>query len=174
LPGTGSSRVALAIAFVVAVAAPGPGRAQTAAPAFSGRYRLVLTPSRTCTTIPAAAQSVVFDLQQAAVGSRFEVSGSPASAADADGTVLVLLRQADRLHGPVAVRTDLLGPTTLEGFRVWIELMLDGAAATATGGRARASGTAFGQIDVSRPGDPLTDTIGFCVALDHQWALEPQ
>jgi hypothetical protein len=51
--------------------------------------------------------------------------------------------------------------------------MADGIGTTSSG-RAAGSGTAFGEIDLSRPGDADVDTIGYCAALDHAWALEPE
>ena len=85
----------------------------------------------------------------------------------------VLLRQGDTLHGAFGARdAPFIGFRTLEGYRVWMRIMASGTATTASG-RAAVSGTAFGEIDLSRPGDADLDTVGYCVALDHSWALEP-
>jgi hypothetical protein len=84
-----------------------------------------------------------------------------------------MLRQADSLHGAFGAREDAyVGFRTLEGYRIWMQLMADGPATTSSG-RAAASGTAFGEIDLSRPGDADLDTVGYCQALDHTWQLEP-
>jgi hypothetical protein len=103
-----------------------------------------------------------------------EVSGLPASAAQvpADGR-FVFLRQGDRLHGAFG-SGEALGLVTTEGYRVWLRLMTDGTASTSAGGHSRASGTAFGEVEISLASDPAAEAIGSCrFALDHRWALEP-
>lgn len=171
------------VAAAAALALPSPSGAQSAAepprasvaPAFSGRYKLVLTVGRGC---PAAVQvgplSVLVDVVEATVTAGSEVSGHSASAAEPpEDARFVLLRQGDRLHGAFGARdAPFVGFRTLEGYRVWMRIMADGAATTSSG-RATASGTAFGEIDLSRPGDADLDTLGFCQALEHTWALEP-
>jgi hypothetical protein len=69
----------------------------------------------------------------------------------------------------------VLGLPAIEGtYRIWIQLMLDGTAVTSSGGRARASGTAFGEFELSLASDPTGAPVGNCkFALDHQWSLEP-
>jgi hypothetical protein len=173
-------------ALVVAVAAlvlPPPSRAQwpgdapraSVAPAFSGRYKLVLTFGRGC---PAAVQvgnlTVLTDLAEASVSAGSEVSGQSASPSEKpEDARFVLLRQGDKLHGAFGMKdAPYIGFRTLEGFRVWMRIMADGAATTSSG-RAQGSGTAYGEIDLSRPGDADLDTIGYCDALDHTWSLEP-
>jgi len=146
-----------------------------AAPAFSGRYKLVLTFGRGC---PAEVQvgplSVIVEVAESAVAAGSEVSGRSASSVETtDDGRFVFLRKGDRLHGASGAINASLGLRTLEGYRVWMQIMADGAASTASGGRAQASGTAFGEMDLARPGDPDADTIGYCKALDHQWSLEP-
>ncbi len=122
------------------------------APAFSGRYQLVLTLSRGC---PASMQvgplTVAMDVTQAAVVQGAEVSGQSASPSEvpADGR-FVLLRQGDRLHGAFGSSSLELGLVTSEGYVLWLRLMMDATAATATGGRSRASGTAFGDVTLAR------------------------
>jgi len=173
----------LAAVAAAAVLLPTPMGAQSAgeppralmAPAFSGRYKLVLTASRGC---PASVQvgplSVPVDVAEATVTAGSEVSGQSVSAAEVPEDIrFVLLRQNDRLHGPFGAKDDpFVGFRTLEGYRVWMRIMADGSATTSSG-RAAASGTAFGEIDLSRPGDADVDTIGSCQALEHTWALEP-
>ena len=146
------------------------------APAFSGRYQLVLTLSGGC---PASMQvgplTVVMDVAEATVAAGSEVSGLPASASQvpADGR-FVFLRQSDRVHGAFSSSSLELGLVTTEGYRVWLQVMTDGTAATSSGGRARASGTAFGEVEISLASDPTAEAIGNCpFALDHRWALEP-
>jgi hypothetical protein len=147
------------------------------APAFSGRYQFVLTVSGGC---PAAMQvgplSVAVSVSEATSGSALEVSGHSASPSEvpADGR-FVLLRRSDRLHGAVGSSTLELGLIASEGYRVWLQIMTDGEAATSTGGRARAGGTAFGEVEISLASDATAEAIGGgCpFALDHRWALEP-
>lgn len=179
---TGPPRFTL-VAAVAGLALLPPARARSvggphaaAAPAFSGRYRLVLTFSPGC---PSAVQvgplTVPVDVSEAGVAAGSEVSGESARPSEKpeDGR-FVLLRQADAVHGAFGVRDEpYLGFRTLEGYRVWMRLMANGTAATSSG-RARGGGPAFGEIDLSRPGDADVDTIGYCAALDHAWALEPE
>jgi len=146
------------------------------APAFSGRYRFVLTVSRGCpASVQVGALSVVMDVAETTVTPGSEVSGQSASPSEvpADGR-FVLLRQSDRLHGAFGASTQELGLRTEEGYLLWMQIMNDGTAVTSSGGRARASGTAFGEVDLSLASDPSAESIGNCKdALDHQWALEP-
>ena len=146
------------------------------APAFSGRYRLVLTVSRGC---PASMQvgplTVAMDVTEAAVTPGSEVSGQSASPSEvpANGR-FVLLRQSDRLHGAFGSSSLELGLRTEEGYLLWMQIMNDGTAVTSSGGRVRASGTAFGEVDLALASDPSAESIGNCKhALDHQWSLEP-
>lgn len=170
--------IAAALALPPAIGAqssPGAPRA-SATPAFSGRYKLVLTVSRGC---PASMQvgplSVAVDVAEATVTAGSEVSGQSASPSEVPGDGrFVLLRRSDRLHGAFGSSTLELGVTTSEGYRVWMQIMNDGTATTSSGGRARASGTAFGEVEISLASDPAAEAIGSCLfALDHQWALEP-
>lgn len=150
-----------------------------AAPAFSGRYTFTLTLSGGC---PASTQvgplSVTMNVAEAAAASETpasELSGQSASPSEvpADGR-FVLLRQGDRLHGAFGSSTLELGLITSEGYRVWLQIMTDGTAAVSPGGRARASGTAFGEVEISLAKDPTAEGIGNCkFALDHRWTLEP-
>lgn len=183
--------LAAAAALVATALGAGSGAAQApldpgsvraaAAPAFTGRYRLVLVlgrsllpPSPACSALPSPL-SVLVDVTEDSIGSRSEVSGQSANPAEpAEDARFVLLRQGDHLHGGVGTRGAALGLVTVEGYRVWVQLMADGTAATAAGGgHSRAAGTAFGEIDVSRPGDADPDSLGYCRALDHTWSLEP-
>jgi hypothetical protein len=155
--------------------AAGPADA-SAAPAFSGRYRLVLTFGRGCpAAVQAGALNVLTDVSEASVAAGSEVSGESARHPEKpeDGR-FVLLRQADALHGAFGMKDEpYVGFQTLEGYRIWMQIMADGIGTTSSG-RAAGSGTAFGEIDLSRPGDADVDTIGYCAALDHAWALEPE
>ncbi len=145
------------------------------APAFSGRYKLVLTLSRGC---PASVQvgplSVPVDVAEAVVTAGSEVAGQSASTEEPPEKIrFVLQRRSDKLHGAFGARDDpFVGFRTLEGYRVWMRIMADGTATTSSG-RASAGGTAFGEIDLSRPDDADVDTVGYCIALDHTWSLEP-
>jgi hypothetical protein len=164
-----------ALALVAAV--PSRTGAQSV-PAFSGRYRFTFTVSRSC---PAGTQvgplSVVMNVAEALVTAGSEVSGVPTSSTQTpDNGRFVLLRQGTRLHGPSASSTIELGLDTDGQYRIWMRIMTDGTAATASNGRARASGTAFGEVELSLASDPTGNPIagGYCqFAGDHQWSLEP-
>jgi len=119
--------------------------------------------------------SIAVNVTESASGSALEVSGQSASPLEvpADGR-FVLLRQADRVHGAFGSSTLELGLVTSEGYRVWLQVMTDGSASTAASGRALASGTAFGEVEISLASDPTAEGIGNCKhALDHRWTLEP-
>jgi hypothetical protein len=147
-------------------------------PAFSGRYRFTFTVSRSC---PAQTQvgplSILMDVAEASVSGGSEVSGVPASSSQTPNNGrFVLLRQGTHLHGPSASAGPDLGLDTEGKYRIWMRVMADGAAAVAADGRARASGTAFGEIELSLASDPSGNPIdgGYCqFASDHQWSLEP-
>jgi len=165
--------VAVAIGLVLV----SPLGAQSPAPAFAGRYKLVLTFDRGCPAdVQVGPQSVLVNVVEATVATGSEVSGQSASASEPpEDTRFVLLRQGDRLHGAFGAKdAPFVGFRTLEGYRIWMQIMADGTATTSSG-RAAGSGTAFGEIDLSRPGDVDVDSIGACgpVALGHSWALEP-
>ncbi len=175
----GSGR-AVALALALALGLPGLIGAQSV-PAFSGRYRFVLTVAASC---PASMQvgplSIVMDVAEATIGGGFEVSGRPASPTQTpDNGRFELLRQGSRLHGPFGARTDRLGLDTEGVYRVWMEIMTDGVVTTSSSGRARASGTAFGEVELSLAsnptGDPVGDGTGNCgfATTGHQWSLEP-
>jgi hypothetical protein len=171
--GTRLSPVAVAVGLVLV----SPLLAQSPAPAFAGRYKLVLTFARGCPSeVQVGPQSVLVDLVEATVTAGSEVSGQSASPSEAPEDIrFVLLRQGDRLHGAFGARdAPYVGFRTLEGYRIWMMIMADGTATT-TSGRAAGSGTAFGEIDLSRPGDVNVDSIGACgpAVLGHSWALEP-
>lgn len=166
-----------ALALALALVLPASTGAQSA-PAFSGRYRFVLTVSPSC---PASMQvgplSVLMNVAEtplSAGGS--EVSGVSASPSEIPNNGrFVLLRQGDRLHGPFGAHTQELGLATEGIYRVWMQIMSDGAATTSTGGRARASGTAFGEVELSLASDPTGASTGNCgfATTGFQWSLEP-
>jgi len=148
-------------------------------PAFSGRYRFTFTVSRSC---PAQMQvgplSVVMNLSEAAITSGAEVSGVSASASeDAQNGLLVLQRVATRLHGPSAASTIDVGMVTEGQYRIWMRVVAEGTAAVSSGGRARASGTALGEVELSlasdASGNPIPGGYCFVYTADHQWTLEP-
>jgi hypothetical protein len=150
----------------------GPLPRAAAAPAFSGRYRLGLAFGASC-PVKGPVASVEVEIAEAAVGSRVEVDGRPADPDDSSVSRLVLHREGDHLHGAVSVNGQVLGIGTLEGQRVWMRLMADGTATTSSSGKVLASGRAFGDLQLSEPGDDSPDTLGSCTALDHTWSLEP-
>jgi hypothetical protein len=152
----------------------GPLPRAAAAPPFSGRYRLGLAFGASC-PVKGPAVSVEVQVLEAAVQTRVEVDGEPSDKEDAKVARLVLRRDGDHLHGAVAVKSneEVLGILTLEGERVWMQLMADGTASTSGSGKVVASGQAFGDLQVSQPGDDSRDTLGSCTARDHTWSLEP-
>jgi hypothetical protein len=166
----------LAIAAVLGLALPTMTDAQSV-PVFSGRYRFMLTVSPSC---PAAMQVgpliVVMNVAEAPVSAGSEVSGQSASASEVPNNGrFVLLRQGNRLHGASSASTIEFGLNTEGVYRVWMQIMTDGTATTSSG-RARASGTAFGEVELSLASDPTGNPIdnGSCpFALGHQWSLEP-
>jgi len=168
----------LVVALALGLALPSLTDAQSV-PALSGRYRFVLTvsPSPTC---PASMQvgplSIVMDVAEAAVSTGSEVFGQSASASEIpDNGRFVWLRQGNRLHGAFGSSTLELGLDTEGTYRVWMQIMADGTVATAASGRARASGTAFGEVELSLATDPTGFPIGNCqlFTAGYQWSLEP-
>jgi len=169
----------LALLAAAALALPAATGAQSAsAPAFSGKYRLVLSAAPGC---PASTRvgplSVAMDVTQTTVSAGAEVAGVPSSPSEVpDQGRFVLLRQGDRLHGAIGASALELGLLVIEGtYRIWVQIMADGTAVTATGGRARASGTAFGEFELSLASDPTGAPVGNCkvYAPGHEWSLEP-
>jgi hypothetical protein len=147
----------------------------SAAPVFSGRYQFVLNISRGCPpTMLVGALTVAMNIAEATVAQGSEVSGQSAAPAEvpADGR-FVLLRQGDHVHGAFGSSSLNIGLVTAEGYLLWVRLMLDGTAATAAGGRSRASGTAFGEVDLGLASNPSADSQNCAGVLDHQWSLEP-
>jgi hypothetical protein len=165
-----------AVAVVFGLGIPSLALAQSG-PALSGRYRFVLTVGPTC---PASMQvgplSIVVEVAETTVNSGIEVSGRSASAFEVpDNGRFALLRQGARLHGAFGASTLELGLDTEGQYRVWMQIMTDGSVATASGGRARAMGAAFGEVELSLAADPTGKPIGNCqlFTAGYQWALEP-
>lgn len=169
---------AAALTLALGVALPASTGAQSV-PAFSGRYRFIFSVSPSCPTeMQVGPLSVLMDLGEATVSSGSEVSGHSASASEVPNNGrFVLLRQGTRLHGAFGASTAELGLDTEGNYRVWVEIMTDGGATTAPGGRARAAGTAFGEVELSLASDPTGAPIanGNCgvATTGHQWSLEP-
>jgi len=165
---------ALALPPVTGAQSEGDIPRASVAPVLSGRYKFVLTVSRGC---PAAMQAtpltVVMDVTEATITQGSEVSGHSASPSEVpDDGLFVLLRQGDRLHGAFG-SGEALGLVTSEGYLLWLRIMTDGTATSATGGRSRASGTAFGEVDLGLASKPSAESINCKDALEHQWTLEP-
>jgi hypothetical protein len=165
-----------AIAVVAAFAWPVWTGAQSV-PAFSGRYRFVLTVAPSC---PASMQvgplSIVMDVAEATIGAASEVSGQSASPSEIpDNGRFVLLRQGDRLHGAFGASAAELGLDTEGPYRVWMQIMTDGTAVPSSSGRARATGTALGEVELSLASDPTGAPTGNCgfATQGHRWSLEP-
>jgi hypothetical protein len=164
------------VTVVMGVVLPASLGAQ-AVPAVTGRYRFAITAAPSC---PASMQvgpvSVLMDVTEATVAAGAEVSGRSASAFEIpDNGRFVFLRQGTRVHGSFAASTLELGLDTGGLYRIWIRIMADGTLATAGGGRARASGTAFGELYLSLASDPSGATVGYCSVSSpsYQWSLEP-
>ncbi len=177
---SGPARLALlataALTLAAATGVPsGADVAAASAPAFSGRYQFVFNISRGCpSTMLVGPLTVAMNVAEATVTQGSEVSGQSASPTEvpANGR-FVLLRQGDHVHGAFGSSSLNLGLVTSEGYLLWVRLMLDGTAATATGGRSRASGTAFGEVDLGLASNPAADSQNCAGVLDHQWSLEP-
>jgi hypothetical protein len=122
--------------------------------------------------------SIVMNVAETTIATGSEVTGQSASPSEEPNNGrFVLLRQGSRLHGPFGAHTQYLGLNTEGTYRVWMQVMADGTAGTASGGRARASGTAFGEVELSLAADPTGAPIpnGNCgfVTTGFQWSLEP-
>jgi len=171
----------VAVAAAVLSLAPATGTRSHAdvtgsvAPAFSGRYQLTFDISRACpATMLVGPLTVAMNLGEASVTQGSEVSGQSASPTEVpDDGRFVLLRQADHVHGAFGSAGVSLGLVTSEGYLLWVRLVLDGTAATATGGRSRASGTALGEVDLGVASNPSADSQNCTGVLDHQWSLDP-
>jgi len=168
----------LLFALATVLALPAATGAQSV-PAFSGRYRLSVTPSPSCApSMQVGPVSVLMNVTEATVEAGLEVSGVSAAAYEIPGNGrFALLRQGSRIHGPIGARTDELGLDSEGIYRIWLQVMTDGTVATASNGRARASGTAFGEVELSLKSDPTGAPIpsGNCgfATTGHQWSLEP-
>ena len=120
------------------------------------------------------------DVTEATVSAGPEVSGGLRRRPQTpDNGRFELLRQGSRIHGPFGARTDKLGLDSEGIYRVWMQIVVDGATSVASGGRARASGTAFGEVELSLASDPTgepvgggTGNCGFATT-GFQWSLEP-
>jgi len=149
-----------------------PASPQSAA--FSGRYRLTLRFGASCqASVPSVSLAVELSASQVSQGT--EIDGRPVAADDANLGRLMLLAQQAHVHGPcatIAGGADRAPITTLEGLLVVPWLMLDGTLDSGSG-PGRAQGTAFGTLEVGRPGDDVPNTLGSCRAADHTWSLEP-
>ncbi len=151
-----------------------------AVPAFSGRYRFMLTVSPDC---PASMQpgqtgpiSIVMNVSESAISAGSEVSGASASPSEVpDQGRFVLQRVGSRVHGAFGASSQEFGLATEGQYRVWMQVMTDGTASVASGGRARVEGTLFGEVEMALTSDPTGDPKGrVCTyATGYRWSLEP-
>jgi hypothetical protein len=158
-----------------------PPRAAATAGTFSGRFKLTLTTSPSCSMTLRSVTVLVFlsedPVHQPAsiadpIAQGSEVFGQAAGGDSSVGR-FVLLRQGDHLHGGLGTKD--FGILTLEGVRVWMRLAGTASATATSSGRPQAQGTAIGDIEMSRPGDDAPDTLGACLGgRDHTWSLQPQ
>lgn len=181
-PGPRCQSAALCAALVSLGSAGPPARAEDglatglqagSSAVFSGRYRLTLGFGPSCAQ-RGTSVSVLFDVQESpslyGAKAGTEVSGRPTEPGEASVAQLVLLRRQDALEGAIGmIRGETL--RTSAGLRVYISLMGQGTAEPAAPA-ARARGTAFGDLMLSRPGDDTFDSLGFCTARDHSWSLD--
>jgi hypothetical protein len=172
-------RVGFALAAVIAGLMLPASLGAQAVPAFSGRYRFSLTPSASCAaSMQVGPVTVVVNVAEASLSAGSEVSGQSASTSEVpDNGRFVVYRQGTSLHGPFGAHTQFLGLDSEGIYRIWMQVMMDGTTAIATSGRARASGTAFGEVELSLKSDPTGAPIpggncGFATG-GHQWTLEP-
>lgn len=171
--------MALAVGLVFAL--PAMTDAQ-AVPAFSGRYRFVLTMAPSCppAMLQAGPQSIVMNVTESAISAGSEVSGASASSSERpDQGRFVLQRVGTRVHGAFGASSQefgLVAEVVPEGpYRVWMQVMTDGSASLASGGRARAEGTLFGEVEMGLASDPTGKEIGNCgpATTGFRWSLEP-
>lgn len=159
-----------------------PGlQAKATAGTFSGRYKLTIVFSRSC-SMTVSGVTVLMDVVEAPVAQPPGVASPIAQGSEIfgqaathdEGTVgrFVLLRQGDRLHGGFGTKDP--GIQTLEGLRVSFRIAGTADTTTSALGRPQAQGTAIGDITLSRPTDEVPDSLGSCTARDHTWSLEPQ
>jgi hypothetical protein len=167
----------LALAGGLVFALPSHTDAQ-AVPAFSGRYRFILTMAPTCpaSMVQAGPQSIVVNVTESAISAGSEVSGASASPSERpDQGRFVLQRVGNRVHGAFGASSQELGLATEGVYRVWMQAMTDGSASVASGGRARAEGTLFGEVEMALTSDPTGNPTGYCefMTSGFRWTLEP-
>ena len=165
----------LGLAIALGLALPSATDAQ-AVPAFSGRYRFILTMSPSCPPSSFGPQSILVNLSERGISAGSEVSGQSASPSEEPNNGrLELQRVGNRLHGPFGASTVELGLNTEGPNRVWMQIISDGTASVSSGGRARATGTAFGEVELSLASDPTGDATLICgfMTTGFQWSLEP-
>jgi hypothetical protein len=151
------------------------GSPQVNAAVFSGRYRLTLTFGPACQA-QVRSVSISLRLSEAAVTGGSEVDGRVLPSDESEWTRLVLFHQRSAVHGPFSTwggRDDRYPVTTEDGLYVVPWLMLDGTVTT-TSGRPQARGTALGVLQVGHPEDDYPNTLGYCSAANHTWALDPE
>jgi hypothetical protein len=163
------------------LATTAPPRTSATAGTFSGRFKLTLTTSPSCSMTLRSVTFFVFvsedPIRQPAsitdpIAQGSEIFGQAAGGDSSVGR-FVLLRQGDNLHGGLGTKD--FGILTLEGVRVWMRLAGTASATTTSSGRPQAQGAAIGDIEMSRPGDDAPDTLGACLGgRDHTWSLQPQ
>jgi hypothetical protein len=166
----------LALAAGLAFVLPSATDAQ-AVPAFSGRYRFVLTMSPSCpSSMQVGPLSIVVNVSESAISAGSEVSGASASTSEKpEQGRFVLQRVGNGVHGAFGASTLELGLATESQYRLWMQVMSDGTASVASGGRARAEGTLFGEVEMALSSDPTGNPVGYCgfMATGFRWSLEP-
>jgi len=197
--GTGSRHLATLPILTLLACFPGAARAQAqsagspptasggsvqasaTAGTFSGRYKLALVASPGC-QMTVRGVTVLFDVTESPVvqppgvtlpiAQGTQVFGQAAAAGDATEGRFALLRQVDHLHGGFGTTSATV--QTVEGLQVYFRLAGTADATATSGGRPQAAGTAIGDLQISRPGDSATDSLGSCTGRDLSWSLQPQ
>jgi len=166
----------LGLAIALGLALPSATDAQ-AVPAFSGRYRFMLTMSPSCPpSMQVGPQSIVVNVTESSISAGAEVSGASASPSEEPNQGrFVLQRVGSRVHGAFGASTAELGLATEGPYRIWMQVMTDGTASVASGGRARAEGTLFGEVEMGLASDPTGTPTGYCefMTTGFRWSLEP-
>ena len=171
--------IRVALALVMCLGAPALRPPAEAAGTFSGRYVLTLSFGASCPNqgptvrVPVDVSESPVQRASPAILEGTEVAARPAAPEDAPTVSVVLLRRGDALEGGIAARYGE-AVLTVEGLRVSMNVVGAGLAQGAGSARPQVTGTAFGDLMLSRPGDDQVDSLAFCTARDHTWSLVPE
>ena len=150
-----------------------------AAGTFGGRYVLTLSFGASCPNrgptvrVPVDVSESPVQRASPTILEGTEVAARPVAREDASTVSVVLLRRGDSLEGGIGARYGE-AVLTLEGLRVSMNMVGTGKAQGEGTARPQISGTAFGDLMLSHPGDDQVDSLAFCAARDHTWSLVPE